>query len=62
VVVGPAEEPLTGVHYYCFLFSGFYTGIAYPMRNELMSESKCLDEDKNFTFLLEMNFGRQASV
>jgi hypothetical protein len=62
VVVGPAEEPLTGVHYYCFLFSGFYTGIAYPMRNELMSESNCLDEDKNFTFLLEMNFGRQASV
>ncbi len=62
MVVGPAEEPLTGVHYYCFLFSGFYTGIAYPMRNELMSESKCLDEDKNFAFLLEMNFSRQSFV
>ncbi len=62
MVVGPAEEPLIGVHYYCFLFSGFYTGIAYPMRNELMSESKCLDEDKKFAFLREMNFGRQSFV
>lgn len=62
MVVGPAEEHLTGVHYYCFLHSGFRTWIAYPMRKELMSESKCLDEDKNFAFLLEMNFGSQSFV
>jgi hypothetical protein len=60
MVVGPAEEHLTG--YYCFLRSGFRTGIVYPMRKELMSESKCLDEDKNFAFLLEMNFGSQSFV